>query len=163
MKLLKKAYLVFDKKDVFELGMPWVVQEYIKVSPDESASKAKLKAMWCFDCDFIDLRARRRKEDDIYLFEGREMSKHMIDYHIEHRDWKNKMEKLVQENKGAKVYIRSGQWASYWRANGAGYTNKISDVGIYDIEDAWKRTAHCGLEKQISFEFVKVQDLALAS
>jgi hypothetical protein len=65
------------------------------------------------------------------------------------------MEKLVADNPKAKVYIWSGQWNAYWGENGGGYTNRIADVGIYDIEDAWRRVSHCGIEKKIEFQIVK--------
>ena len=54
------------------------------------------------------------------------------------------------------VYIWSNQWNLYWRANGRGYTSRVTDgPGVYDFSDAWRRTAHCGPEKGIEFEEVK--------
>lgn len=52
------------------------------------------------------------------------------------------------------VYIYSGERSTYWRAKGAGYTSRISEAGIYDFQDAWVRTAHCGPEKYIEYEEV---------
>ena len=62
---------------------------------------------------------------------------------------------LVNNNIGAKVYIYSGYNNAYWRANGAGYTTIMSEVGVYDIEEAWRRVCHISVDKKISFEFVK--------
>jgi hypothetical protein len=56
--------------------------------------------------------------------------------------------------KGVNVYIRSGQWGSYWRSNCSGYTESKRDAGAYDFDEAYLSTSHCGEEKQISFEII---------
>lgn len=59
---------------------------------------------------------------------------------------KSHPEKLKQFNT---VRIWSGEWQAYWRAKGCGYTDDISQAGLYDIEDAYERVRHCGREKKI--------------
>jgi hypothetical protein len=49
------------------------------------------------------------------------------------------------------VYIYSGEWGSYWWANGSGYTDRISDAGIYSLLDAIDRSSHAGEEKNIHY------------
>lgn len=57
---------------------------------------------------------------------------------------------------GKLVYIWSHEHNAYWRANGSGYTCRVTDgLGVYDFEDAFERTRHCGPEKMIEFEEAK--------
>lgn len=61
-------------------------------------------------------------------------------------------------NRFTKVRIRSGQWGSWWRANGSGYTTDISQAGVYTPEDAWLYVSHVGPEKRIVlFEAVEIE------
>lgn len=48
--------------------------------------------------------------------------------------------------------IWSGEWQSYWRAGGNGYTKDIAQAGWYTIQAAYARTRHCDPSKQIAFE-----------
>jgi len=158
---VKKAYFVGHKNEIDNYYSPETSNVVISVDLKENINVARRKFLQDkrFDFDnlsFIDVRARRKPESDLYLFEGQVKSMYEIHYIIEYRNWRYNMEKMVADNKGAKVYIWSGQWGAYWCANGAGYTTKINDVGIYDIEDAWRRVSHVGLEKRISFELVKI-------
>jgi hypothetical protein len=52
---------------------------------------------------------------------------------------------------GRKVQIYSAEHASYWRANGQGYTLIKAEAGIYDFHDAWDRTSHCDPSKKIRY------------
>lgn len=51
-----------------------------------------------------------------------------------------------------KVRIWSGDRHAWWREHGRGYTTDREAAGIYDREDAVRRTAHCGPEKGIRIE-----------
>lgn len=55
---------------------------------------------------------------------------------------------------GKRVRIWSGQWQSWWRPEGNGYTNLLVEAGVYTFEDAWRRSSHCGPEKRISYVVV---------
>jgi len=157
---VEKAYFVGHKDEINNRYSPETMNTVISVDLNENVNVARRKFLrekrFEFDnLSFIDIRARRKPESDLYLFEGEVKSMNQISNIIEYRNWRSNMEKMVADNKGAKVYIWSGQWNAYWGANGSGYTTKIHDVGVYDIEDAWCRTSHAGLEKRISFELVK--------
>lgn len=67
-----------------------------------------------------------------------------------HQDLKRKGGKL-KEREDILVYIYSGQWRAFWRANASGYTGDLSQSGVYTLADAWRRTSHCGPEKQIYY------------
>jgi hypothetical protein len=104
---------------------------------------------------YIDIRARRRKSEDAYLYEGQPRCMNHIHRIEARKEWRARMEKLVADHPKAKVRIHSGQWGQYWGVDGCGYTNNPDHVGIYEIEDAWNRVSHCGIEKRIEFEFAK--------
>lgn len=63
----------------------------------------------------------------------------------------------IRDRQDIQVYIFSGQWRSFWRPDGSGYTRNISDAGVYTLAEAYRRTSHCGPEKEIYF-LVKDQD-----
>jgi len=56
---------------------------------------------------------------------------------------------------GRKVLIWSGEHYAWWRPGRAGYTTEKSAAGVYDFEDAWQSTKHCGPEKRIDFMVCK--------
>jgi len=63
---------------------------------------------------------------------------------------------LVNLINKCKVLIRSSQWGSYWRPGGAGYTERKSHAGVFDFEDAFLSTRHCGPEKGIHFQIIEL-------
>lgn len=145
----QKAFLVAHYSHINTDYLPETECERIYA---ETPSKAKIKYIQKgYDYKFIELRAKRQKGADRYLFEGESMVMGEIERRLEYRKWLDDMKSLIENNPTAKVYIRSGQWGAYWGANRCGYTNDKSQAGIYDINDAWKAVSHVGLEKQISF------------
>lgn len=49
-----------------------------------------------------------------------------------------------------KVRIWSNEWKQWWKPKAQGYSPDINDAGIYDAQDAFRRTKHCGPEKKIT-------------
>ena len=64
---------------------------------------------------------------------------------------------------GREVVIWSDQHGAWWRKDAAGYTDDISQAGVYQFEDAYARTSHCGPEKEISYQLHKETLLCFAS
>jgi hypothetical protein len=56
---------------------------------------------------------------------------------------------------GKKVRIWSAEHRAWWRPEFCGYTVHVEAAGIYEFEDAYDATGHCGPEKQIRFEVVE--------
>lgn len=52
---------------------------------------------------------------------------------------------------GKQVRIWSGEHSAWWRPERAGYTVHIESAGIYDFDDAYAATEHCGPEKRIVY------------
>lgn len=67
---------------------------------------------------------------------------------------KGTLSKWREEQGHRKVHIWSDQWGSYWRPDGSGYTRNINEAGIYTLDDAIRRSGHCGPEKQIVYRFI---------
>lgn len=107
------------------------------------------------DIVYIKLKCKREKQYDKVLFENNVISRNDALYRIKHDEWRQEMLTFISINKGKGVYIWSGQWGTYWRENAAGYTSRIYEAGIYEAEEAWKYTSHCGLEKAIKFILVE--------
>lgn len=71
---------------------------------------------------------------------------------------KVKLEELRDAEKrkqftGRKCLIWAGDGGCYWRSGGNGYSG-INDAGIYDFEDAFEHSGHCGTEKHIEYHFL---------
>ncbi|HBA32908.1 MAG TPA: hypothetical protein DCZ12_02085 [Gammaproteobacteria bacterium] len=66
---------------------------------------------------------------------------------------------LIKEFSGLICRIYSNEWFSFWRQNGCGYGSR-SEAGIYQFEDAYLSTNHCGPEKKIWYEFVESEQEA---
>ena len=56
---------------------------------------------------------------------------------------------------GLQVRIWSGEHRAYWRSMGNGYSWDTEEAGVFDFEDAYNRTNHCGPEKKIIFHIVE--------
>lgn len=60
---------------------------------------------------------------------------------------------LVNQFKGIKCHIFSAEWGYYWRERCAGYC-QVNEAGVYEFEEAFQSTHHCGSEKQIWFKLL---------
>lgn len=163
--LVKKAYWVAHKDSInntVDNTHPEAIEgEVIHVDVKDSSNKARRMFYSRFyyriprNAKYIDIRARRDRSHDAYLYEGEPRCMNLIRQSEDRKEWKAMMDKMVAENPKAKVRIHSGQWGQYWGKDYSGYTNKPENIGIYDIEDAWNHVSYCGIEKRITFEIVK--------
>ncbi len=147
MQLLKKAY-----KCRCKFSETWFYQ--IIYAESRGQAKSKHVSSYYDDATFLTTVATRQKNEDLYFFDGKEMTLSDINYKIQWINWRHLNEKKVSDNPNAKVYIWSGQWNAYWRDNGSGYTTN-ENIGVYDIQDAWSKICSCGLEKQLYLQIIK--------
>lgn len=153
--LKRKAYMVGHKEDMRDIMRGLLNTEGIEVMPDKGERQARMNYRSLYtDTPYHELRARRTPHEDIYLFEGKEKKRYVIESILKYREWREMMEKLVCDNLGRQVRIYSGEHMQYWMPGYCGYTCDIRYAGIYDINEAWGRVMHCGAEKQITFELI---------
>lgn len=67
---------------------------------------------------------------------------------------KGTLKKLREEKGHLPVRIWSGEWQSYWRANGCGHTTDINEAGIYTLDSAISYSGHCDPSKKIEYHFL---------
>lgn len=115
----------------------------------ETAGKAKMKFDNYKNEPFLKIKAIRDRENDWVEFEGKKVKRYDVVSTLQNRAYRAELQGFVARNQGKNVLIFSGQWESYWRENGQGYTKKKSEAGVYEINEAWERVSHCGFEKQI--------------
>lgn len=61
---------------------------------------------------------------------------------------------------GAKVLIYSHEYHAWYRAGASGYAIQRDEAGVFEFEDAFARTHHCGPEKGIEYEVLAPESLA---
>lgn len=67
------------------------------------------------------------------------LNNRMLNWHLRQFDWASKRE-MPGERQLAEVTVHyliySFNQKAWWRANGAGYTKKRSEAGVYSVEEA---------------------------
>ena len=66
----------------------------------------------------------------------------------------NRRPSLKAKLAGRKVYIWSGRHQAWWAPEGHGYVRPRDRAGVFDFEDAWRRSSHASPENQVAYEFV---------
>lgn len=155
-QLARKAYWVGKVGEETEL--------VVFVSPDEDRNQAKVKFQTCPggrpDLKYIDIKATRCRESDLYLHEGIERTTAEIKKVEDTKKWRRQLNEFVARNKGRKVRIYSRQYSLYWRENAFGCTNTFDEAGIYSILKAYDHVKDCGVEKGIELHLVE-NDISL--
>lgn len=72
----------------------------------------------------------------------------MSDTRLTQQHLRRHPEKLARFGIGP-VRIWSGQWGAWWRKDGAGYTDDITQAGEFLTHDAWRHISGAGPEKRI--------------
>ena len=155
--LVKKAYYVAHRDEINSMS-PERCGETIHVEVTEGRDRAR----WLFYCkgvleeeaSYIDVRARRAKAADIYLYEGWKMCMGDIRHDIMRKEWKEETQKFVNNNPGRKVYIYNGKYGAYWRENRCGYTEERSQAGIYNIEEAWSCIQNIDISSHMELKLI---------
>lgn len=86
---------------------------------------------------YIDIKAIRWKEMDVYEYDGRTLSKSRID----REEAKKERNRKLQELPEGLYYIQNGYCGNnvvFWGPNGAGYTSNVANAGKYTKEEMLK-------------------------
>ncbi len=90
---------------------------------------------------YIDIPVFRNKEHDRYMFEGKEMNLSDIKERQNKRKRNDGLYKLMKDNPNGYAYIKKGGY--YYRDNNCGYTEYLSQAGVYPIDEAVREVAGC--------------------
>ena len=150
-QLAKKAFWCGEIDVIFRQKTHGLIMpdEWIGVEYGDSPSQAKAKFAKDNYMDFIEVRAIRAKDHDLYYFEGKQVSLSHIENTLKLREWRRLNTEASATSPDMEVLIYSHQWGAYWRENARGYTTKKDDAGVYSMKSAWESVSHCGLEKGI--------------
>lgn len=142
--ILKKAWYVYHD-GMIGLG-PEIYNsiEDIPVVYADTVAKAKSAATEPYDWNlkyedttptYLDLKARRAPEYDLYLFEGKERSKSYIERELAARAALDvQISKIKSYPDDALFYVQNGFVGNsvlWWQLNGGGYTTKLNKAQAY--------------------------------
>lgn len=102
---------------------------------------------------YINVRAKRNKDCDKYLFENEAITRYTLYEKLAYREYQENTKKLVFENKGKECHIYSSQHHAYWGYNKSGYVDGQENAGVYSIEEAGQILLSVGLEKKLKIIF----------
>ncbi len=154
MILKEKAYIINN----VNWSEPWFTPDEIFYA--ESYGKAKQKVLNMIKYDdytdnignvitYLTLRMVRSKENDKYLTINNDIKTlSQINQANEISERNNYYSQLITENPNAKVYIKKR--GSYYCEGKCGYTEQISNAGVYTIQDAIKEVCGCDIGDNMS-------------
>lgn len=158
MELKQKAWVL--SSNMFD--EPWYApQDFIYA---ESEGQAKTKALRIVydgdyersdkeDWSFTNIKIRRAKDGDKYLFEGQELTQHRIDEIIADRERNERLDKMLSDPSITHCHIRKG--GNYYRPNSCGYTEFRCWAGVYTIEEGVSHAKGC---KDLKLEVIDVKE-----
>lgn len=108
------------------------------------------------DLCFLNIRVRRRKKYDKYVFRGEILSKEDIDYITRKEKRDIELIKLLEDNPDGKAFIYAGCHGAYWGWNSSGYMSDKYKAGIYDLKDAVDTVKNSCLDRREHVELIDV-------
>ncbi len=148
MQLVEKAWSI----NPYNFREPHKAPETVVYSPTPGQAKQKLLSEIRYDdfkdyvgndISFLNLRIKRAKPADKYLIDGITKTLADIEYAEKVRAKNEAIDKLVSENPTAMAYIRKG--GQYYRSNCQGYTEQLTNAGVYTIQRAAREVRGCSL------------------
>lgn len=82
---------------------------------------------------YLNIPVLRKKLSDTYIFEGAEMTLYRIETLKNERIRIAELDKILEDSSISYCYIKKG---SYYRPNSCGYTDFITNAGVYTKKDA---------------------------
>ena len=108
------------------------------------------------DITFLNIKIKRAPSADTYKLGEQTKSLSQIQYELEVKERNEKLEKLIQDNPGAKAYIAKG--GLYYRPGSCGYTERLVDAGVYSIEHAAREVRGCSLGDHMRVAVIKTEE-----
>ncbi len=132
MEIIKKAWEVTDPtipRNYYDEQYMW------EIVYAESAGKAKLKLIDRETDDYLKLKARRAKQDDIVLHKGSEIKRSQLEREIREMERvNNRRKKIMLFPENELFYVQNGyvgNSVSWWRLENKGYTCDLNYAQKY--------------------------------
>lgn len=168
-QIIKTAYKISAK----DLEEPWHYDDVIIYAETRGEAKSKgLQEMYNLgasktrdyldkykdtDLTYTDISARRVKDQDVILFEGKEMKRNRVKEHVWCKERDAKALKLWQDNPDSLAVVYAGCYRQYWGANHSGYASDIVWAGRYTTEEAYKIVSGSSYDRQETVSLIDVE------
>lgn len=158
MEIKEKAWII-NANDFEE---HWYAPQDFIYAESEGQAKTKALRIVCDgdyaradkeDWTFTNIKIRRSKEGDKYLFEGNLVPKHIIDATMQERKRIAELEEMLANPLITHCYIRKR--GTYYRPNSSGYTDRRCWAGVYTIEEGVDHAKGCD---ELSLEIIDVKE-----
>ena len=165
-QLSKKAYWVGGRTEVKQPHTPETNCDLIYVDSNQERDNARLIYFTSHpnkpsNLRYIDVVAIRKFEEDLYLYEGTELTDAAIQQIEKTKQWREETEIFVLSHRNATVRIFSNEHRRYWLPGNIGYTHYLDKAGVFPIKQAWEFVKDCGAEKRIVLEIVDIDKSSL--
>ncbi len=157
MILQQKAWAI----NPANFDQPWHVPDSPYYAETQGKAKQKVLADLRYDdyvdlngkpIDFLNLKVKRAKHADKYLVDGQQKTLGQIEYDERRKQKVFQISKLVADNPNAMAYIRKG--GKYYRPSHSGYTEILTNAGIYPIAEAARTVLACSLDDRMMLEVI---------
>lgn len=158
MEIKEKAWII-NANDFEE---HWYAPQDFIYAESEGQAKTKALRIVCDgdyaradkeDWTFTNIKIRRAKDGDKYLFEGQELTQDRIEEIVADRERSERLEKMLLDPKITHCHIRKG--GNYYRPNSCGYTEFKCWAGVYTIEEGVSHANGC---KDLRLEIIDVKE-----
>ena len=112
---------------------------YISYAESRNIAKAELLQMaqdmdvsflYTTELTYLNIRIRRKKEQDRYLIDGTLYTQETYRIHLRREDQKRKVDSILADDKITHCFIKKN--GLFYRDNCAGYTSKSEEAGVYN-------------------------------
>ena len=108
------------------------------------------------DATYLTLPVRRNKQGDKYFFEDEEFTYAQIVHIRKRREREAKLQSILDNEKITHCYINKG---GYYCPNYCGYTDILSQAGVYTKEDAIRHAKSCDRVDVIPIDVAKHNEI----
>lgn len=146
MKISKKAYVLNLEK----IKDGWLVSEVKCYAENKNEARSNILGEIRWDdlklkngdeITYLNVPILRKKEDDLYEFEDKDIPQWRINQILDERKRHEEYDVFLNDNSVKWCYIRKG--GMYYRPNSSGYTEYQIYAGVYTKEEAIEDAKSC--------------------
>ena len=146
-QLIKKAWKISAK----DLSEPWYFEDITVMADTRGEARSKglnelfnqgaekiIDRFEDSDLKYTDIIAKRDKDYDITLHEGKEMKRKDLKSFLWQKERDEKALQLTITNPNDLAVVYAGCYSQYWGANHSGYSSSIIFAGKYTTQQAYE-------------------------